>query len=77
MSYKRVITRNGLRGDYGQNDTISGHIDRNRDSRFIAGDLRRLERDQRDDLHLQFYSEQAGITKEQVKIVLDKFFEGI
>jgi hypothetical protein len=43
---------------------------------MIKGDLRRLERDQRDDFHLKCYAESCGITVEQAKAVLDKFFEG-
>lgn len=42
---------------------------------MIAGDLRRLEIDQRDDEHLKFYAATAGVTKEQAKAVLDAFFD--
>ena len=35
--------------------------------------MRRLEKDQRDDEHLTMYAEKAGITTEQAKIVLDTF----
>lgn len=40
-----------------------------------ALDIERLERDQRDEDHLNRYAELAGITPDQVKKVLDLFFE--
>jgi hypothetical protein len=42
----------------------------------VAGDMRRLEADQRDEEHLTFYAEASGITPDQAKKVLDAFFEG-
>jgi hypothetical protein len=43
---------------------------------MIRGDMRRLEMDSRDEQHLKMYAEHAGITVEQAKKFLDKFFEG-
>jgi hypothetical protein len=42
----------------------------------LAGDLRRLETDQRDLRHLKQYADRTGLTEGQVKAVLDLFFEG-
>lgn len=42
----------------------------------IAGDMRRVEADQRDAKHLDEYARLAGITPEQVSAVLTAFFEG-
>lgn len=67
MTYDRVVHRNGLTGDYAENHMGHG---------AIAGDLRRLEADQRDPLHLAAYARHAGITVEQAQAVLDAFFEG-
>ena len=61
MSYTRFLARNSLRGEY-------------KDS-MVAGDLRRLERDQRDKEHLLFYGKAVGISKLKVKLLLDLFFE--
>ena len=41
----------------------------------IGGDLQRLETDQRDGLHLHEYADQAGTTLEQVRTILDAFFQ--
>ena len=65
MNYRRFIDRNHLTGGYG--DMFS-------DTKLIAGDLRRLESDQRDSFHLDLYAKHAGITPEQAKKVLDLFF---
>lgn len=43
--------------------------------RLVAGDLRRLEQDQRDPRHLEIYAKRAGVTPEQAKAVLDAFFD--
>ena len=66
MTYRRVVMRNGLlEGGYANTpDQLS----------MLCGDLRRLEIDQRDELHLAYYAQRAGITPEQVKAVLDVFF---
>jgi hypothetical protein len=42
---------------------------------MLAGDLRRLEADSRDERHLAHYARLAGVTPEQAKAVLDAFFE--
>ena len=72
MTYSRVIERNELDGDYytGLDPALNESIE------TVAGDLRRLEKDQRDDYHLAGYASRANITKEQAKIVLDEFFGG-
>ena len=70
MTYQRMVGRNGLGGDYGD---VAHSLPA---SSVIAGDLRRLEHDQRDPLHLELYARKAGITSEQAKCVLDLFFEG-
>jgi hypothetical protein len=71
MTYGRVVSRNHLSGDYHgvwQDDREKQALS------LIRGDLRRLERDQRDEHHLKAYAEHAGITPEQAKKVLDRFF---
>lgn len=67
MNYRRVIARNNLQGDYDPTQKELG---------LIRGDLRRLERDQVDDYHLEAYSKAVGISKEEVKQVLAIFFDG-
>jgi hypothetical protein len=67
MTYQRVIGRSHLQGDYGCPSTAL---------QLIAGDLRRLEKNQRDEAHLKQYAARAGITEEQAKEVLDAFFAG-
>jgi hypothetical protein len=71
MTYSRVVYRNGLLGDYvgGTNHPPDGYKD------MIAGDLRRLEKDQRDEQHLAEYAKRTGLTPEQVKSVLDLLFD--
>lgn len=67
MNYRRVVCRNGLQEDYaGQNGPVS--------SSAIAGDLRRLEKDQVDENHLELYAKFAGITEEQASMVLHALF---
>lgn len=69
MTWPRLVSRNRLQGDYDGGDetrSIGG----------IAGDMRRLEKDTRDDLHLRTYSELSGATLEQVSVILDAFFNG-
>lgn len=68
MDYLRVVSRNNLHGDY-----KAGPVDH---IALIAGDLRRLEKDQRDDAHIKAYAKLAGVSKRQAKAVLDAFFEG-
>ncbi len=76
MTYTRVISRNHLQGDYDSPDDSCCGFYVCSCRRFLAGDLRRLERDQRDSLHLEMYAKTAGITKKQARKVLDAFFEG-
>jgi hypothetical protein len=66
MTWVRIIGRNHLHGDY--TDADDGR-------RLIAGDMRRLERDSRDDAHIRGYAKAAGCTKKQAKAVLDRFFD--
>lgn len=61
MTYKRVLDRNGLSGDY--------------DDSMVAGDLRRLERDTRDAMHLDAYAQHAHVSTPQAKAIFDAFFE--
>lgn len=42
---------------------------------FLAGDMRRMENDQRDPFQLGKYAERAGVTPDQAKAVLDAFFQ--
>ena len=44
--------------------------------RNLAGDLRRLEDDQRDANHLSYYAMKTGLLEKEVKAVLDLFFAG-
>jgi hypothetical protein len=67
MSYRRVVNRNSLHGGY-DGPNLTGAL------RLIAGDLRRLEQDQRDPDRLAFYASAAGITPDQACKVLDAFF---
>lgn len=67
MSWRRLVGRNRLGGDY--TDTTDPHS-------TIRGDMRRLEQDARDEAHLQRYADAAGITTDQAKTVLDCFFDG-
>jgi hypothetical protein len=78
MTYKRVINRNQLMGDYGHHPSGTAIEPGTVASpqMMIGGDMRRLEVDQRDERHVARYAELAGITVEQVKIVLDALFEG-
>jgi len=73
MTYWRVLWRNGLTGEYQHTANPAGTED---GRGMIRGDLRRLEQDQRDDLHLRKYADRAGITPAQVKVVLDLLFDG-
>ena len=72
MTYRRVVSRNALHGDYDATKANAGDV-----RPMIAGDLRRLELDSRDPRHLESYAMRARCTKEQVKAILDYFFEGI
>lgn len=75
MTYRRVIERNHLQGGYfklKEGETLAGALPV---IPCIAGDLRRLEQDQRDEQHLAEYAEASGATVEQVKKILDLFFD--
>lgn len=86
MSWPRVVRRNQLDGNYDHRATAmklseDGRqyvpVDPEASARsLIAGDMRRLEADSRDEAHLARYAEIAGITPEQAKAVLDAFFAG-
>ncbi len=68
MNYQRVINRNQMaNGGYDPQDLPLS---------LIKGDLRRLETDQRDELHLKCYAEACNVTVEQAQSVLDRFFAG-
>jgi hypothetical protein len=71
MTWQRIVDRNGLKGDYMDTSIDKGDFG----SRMIAGDMRRLERDTRDDLHIKAYAKLAGCTKAQAKKLLDAFFD--
>lgn len=70
MTWNRLVFRNRLEGNYrplidGKSDPIG----------LISGDMRRLETDTMDDLHLNAYAKLSGCTPEQVKIIFAEFFE--
>jgi len=69
MTYQRVIKRNHLRDEF--TDPRWGNAT---DRQNISYDLQRLEVDQRDDEHLRKYAALAGVSVEQVKIILDALF---
>lgn len=84
MTYVRVVARNGLQDGYELRPTDDAIIAADPPyarvaalQRAIAGDLRRLERDQRDARHLGAYAHVAGITPEQARAVLDALFAGM
>ena len=73
MTYTRLVKRWSLEGvdsDYPPCE----ETDKNWLRGNIARDLRRLECDQRDATQLKAYADHAGLTPEQVKCVLDAFF---
>jgi len=72
MDYKRVVTRNMLTGDYADGDYL-GELGR---LKLIAGDLRRLEKDQLDEWHLKAYAEACNVSVDQARAVLEMFFSG-
>ncbi len=71
MDYQRIINRNDLGGDYSTSNTSSAGI-----KPLIAGDLRRLETDQRDERHLRAYAKVTDLSVEDVRSVLNLFFLG-
>jgi hypothetical protein len=76
MTYTRLVGRSALSGGYQLDAGVEPRGDAAA-NRMIAGDLRRLEADQRDTLHLTGYARRAGITTEQARRVLDDFFSGV
>ena len=81
MTYKRVVMRNYLTGEYESGPPPGMPYSLfpdwwKRQYGMICGDLRRLEKDQRDVAHLYRYAEIAGCEPAQVKRLLDAFFDG-
>jgi hypothetical protein len=72
MTYRRVVNRNGLTGDYEHEPPVPLNTVR---KSLVAGDLRRLEKDCRDRWHLDAYAAVTGVPVESVKAVLDAFFD--
>ena len=71
MTYDRVVNRGCLHGDYDSPwDALPPSGPQ------IAGDLRRLEKDQRDDDHIARYAKVSGATPDQVRTILNHFFNG-
>lgn len=70
MTYRRVVDRNLLTGDY---DLYRADPLRS----LISGDLRRLEKDAQDDAHVARHVEATGATPEQVRHILKRFFGGL
>lgn len=82
MRYCRMVGRNRLFGPGyqtkwstkdGEETSAEQMVQNARE--LIKGDMRRMEKDQRDEHHLQMYADHAGITVEQAKKVLDLFFK--
>lgn len=75
MSYRRVMSRNMLKGDY---NTTAEERDKNSSEEnmlaLIRGDLRRLEKDTLDKEHLKAYAAHAECTVRQAKKILEAFF---
>ena len=65
MNYRRVVMRNQLDGDY--DTTAKGGI---------MGDLRRLEKDTLDEMHVEMYARVFGLSKKKVRKLFRVFFEG-
>lgn len=74
MTWKRVVNRNNLNGDY-STDNLSLPLSE-KIIRMIAGDMRRLEKDNLDEWHLKAYSEACNVSVEQVRAILEMFFSG-
>jgi hypothetical protein len=72
MSWRRLVNRNGLTGDYRDDDDDPTGARTPR--RIIAGDMRRLEHDTMDDRHLRAYALLAGVDVAQVKAIFAVFF---
>lgn len=69
MTYRRVVSRNSLTGNYSDGiEPGAGAL------RMIAGDLRRLEIDSLDDTQTLELSRVTGVAPEDVRKVLREFF---
>lgn len=82
MRYCRMVGRNRLFGPgyetkwpVKDNEDVTPEQLVQNARELIKGDMRRLEKDQRDGQHLKMYAEHAGITVEQARAVLDLFFK--
>lgn len=67
MSYDRVVNRNHLTDDYSTGPE---------GNRLICGDLRRLEKDTQDEIHIRSYAAAIGATEDQVRMLFTLFFAG-
>jgi hypothetical protein len=74
MTYSRVMYRNNLTGTYGNGEGIVP-VNNPDGLGGIRGDLRRLEENSLDEYNLEYYADQTGLTKDQVKSVLTEFFK--
>lgn len=74
MTYPRVVMRNGLDGDYANSGVVTGNDGRDAARRMLAGDLRRLELDARDDYHVARFAKLSGVSKPKVRLILDALF---
>jgi len=72
MTWKRFVGRNNLTGDYDKGPTGQG--ERVQTQNLISGDMRRLEADTLDDLHLKIYAECFGCSPEQARRGFRRFF---
>jgi len=73
MTYARVIERNNLTGDYADDDRELSREEQQR--RMIAGDLRRLERDNLTDRQIVRCEEETGVSAADVSKVLQWFLD--
>lgn len=67
MTWKRLVNRNGLTGDYDPGNPPKA---------LISGDMRRLEIDSRDDRYGQEIANAAGVSLDVARRVLNAFFDG-
>lgn len=70
MTYKRVVNRNNLVGDY----TEKGITPMQCSVGLVSGDLRRLEQDSRDGYYGKEIADTAGVSPEVAMAVLTAFF---
>jgi hypothetical protein len=71
MTYKRVVNRNNLAGDY---HTENGATPMQSLVGLVSGDLRRLEQDSRDGQYGKQIADAAGVSPEVAAAVLTAFF---